>query len=664
MMNMNSHGFMQQQQHHPQGQPPQGQPTQMGLLQNNPSSNSMLAGGPPNNVSGMSYPFQMQQANLQNRQHVLMQQAQSGLNRQVPPQQMNGMGGHNPPLPGMGFANGIMNSQQQIRRVASQPPQMNHAGAHMGGMPQGMGGMGLGLNQGQTLPQHMRPGLPQQHYSQMRVQQQPQHTMQGHGSPEMSMSMSRPPQMAGNVGLPPHVNRATSAQSHMMSNLGQPSGLSQQQHPGGMQGPIHQAPFNGSAMLAHHQSQQLPGASTHAGTHSQNHTPANFAPNMPMGNVPPSQTPANRSQPPGENPMLMGYNQPMQPSLPHVPRIPQTSNPFPFAPSSTSPNPPGDMSQNVGGGQMNGPVHGPGPHHHITTPAQLVDRMVTQPSDTFSAPFNLPQSQSQPNVPTRPLSQQRVQHPGIPFPQQQIPHHQSPRPDPMIQHMTQRPQSQQGQQRPSPPQPGPSRTPRASQQQPLPNAPTRGPIPPPGHNHQGPPQQPQQPQSQGQGAPGASAPPAHAPQIAPRQQPPGPPSQGAPPQIAAPPQSQPNGAQHPPQPAHPTGPPPQHPAPAARPQQPFVLLIGQGQAITRLLQMSGEMALEKRSVSAMSVSVGRVLTPFPLTEGDTVLAEFRGQILLEDGDYEDHAMEGQSASGGETVRYVTCSSRLDVAILI
>lgn len=590
MMNMNSHTYMQQQQHHPQGQPQQGQPTQMGLLQNNPNSNSILAGGPPNN---MPYQFQMQQANLHNRQQVLMQQAQNaqgGLNRQVPPQ-MNSMGGHNPPLPGMGFTNGVMNPPpQQIRRVASQPIQMNHAGAHMGGMPQGMGGMGMGLNQGQMLPQHMRPGIPQQHYSQMRVAQQPQHAMQGHVSPEMSMSMSRQPQMPGNGGLPPHVNRATSGHSHMMSNLGQPSGLPQQQHPGGMQGPIHQAPFNGT-MLAHHPSQQLQGTSPHAGTHSQNHTPANFGPNMPMSNVPPSQTPANRSQPPGE--MLAGFaNQHMQPSLPHVPRIPQTGNNFPFAPPSTSPNPPGDMSQNVGGGQMNGSVHGPGPHHHITTPAQLVNRMSTQPSDTFSVPFNLPQSQSQPNIPTRPLSQQRVQHPGM-FPQQpQLPHHQSPRPDQMPQHMAQRPQSQQGQQRPSPPQSGPSRTPRVLQQQ-LPNA--RIPIQPTGQNHQGPPQQGQQPQIQGQGVPGAPAQPSHPQQTAQRQQQSGPPSQGGPPQIAVPTQSQLNGTQHLPQSAHATGPPA---PPIMRPQQSYAYLIGQGQAITRILQMSGEMAFEKRSVSA------------------------------------------------------------------
>lgn len=603
MMNMNPHGFMQQQHQHPQAQHQQGPSAQMGLLQNNPNPNQMLAGGPTNNVPNLTYPsLSMQHANLQNRQVLMQGQSTQGpLNRQVPPQQINNMGGHNPPLPGINFSNGIMNPPQQpIRRVASQPTGMNHAGAHMGGMPPGMGGMSLGLNQGQTLPQHMRPGLPQQHYSQMRPQQQP-HAMSGHVSPDMSIPMNRPSQIPGNGGLPPHVNRATSAQPHLMSNLGLPSGLPQPQHPGGgMQGPIHQAPFNGPGMLAHHQSQPLPGTSPHTGTYSQNHSSANFGTNMSMGTIPPSQTPGNRSQPPGENPMLMGLpNQSIQSGLPQVPRIPPPNNSFPFASSSTSPRPPGDMSQNVGGGQMNGPVHGTG-QHHITTPAQLMDRM-HPPSDNSYSTF-ISQSQSQPNVPNRPPSQQRPVHPGMPFPSQQPqpPHHQSPRPaDPMTQHMGQRPHSQQGQQRPSPPQQGPSRTPRVSQPQ-LPNPiAARIPIPPTGQNQQPPPQQPQPPQSQGQGAPGASAQAAHPTQIPPRQPPPGPPSQAAPPQNPPAAQSQQDGGHHLPQPQQPI-------VSAQQPVRYPLNVIGQGQGIVRLMQMSGDMTVEKRSVSTQS----SLLVPF------------------------------------------------------
>ncbi|KAH9843790.1 LIM-domain binding protein-domain-containing protein [Rhodofomes roseus] len=600
MLNMNTHNFMAQQQHHPQGQPPQGHPSQMGLLQNNPNPNAMLAGGQPNNAGNnpsTMYQLQIQQANQFGRQQVLMQQAQSsqnGLSR-AGPQQLNGHGGHNPPHPGMGFTNGMMGpqQQQQMRRVASQPT-LNQAGGHMGGMPQGMAGMGMGLNPGQNLAQHMRPPIPQSHLNNMRVQQPPQHPMQGHISPDMQMSMNRPPQIPGSNGLPPH--RTTSAQPHMMNNLGQPSGMPQQQHPGGMQGPMHQSAFN-SAMLQHHQPPQLPGASPHPGAHSQNHTPANFGPNMPMGNGPPSQPPANRQQPPGDNGMLMGFpNPPMQPNLPQVPRIPQTVNPFPFGSSSTSPNPPGDMSQNVGGGQMNGPGPGPGQHpQHLPTPAQLVDRMNPSTNDNFPSQYNLQQSQA--NVPTRPPSQQHAPHPGFSLPPQQPPHphHQSPRPaDPMNQHMAQRPRSQQGQQRQSPPQPGSSRTPRVSQQ-PLPNnmIPPRIPMPPGGPNPPGPSQQPQPAQPPTQGAPGAPAPSAHPVQIAPRQQP-GPPGPSAPPPTASgPAQGQPDGPpHHPPQPPQSAGPPPQAAPPqVSRP----VWVLGAGQAISRLVSMSGDMAMNRPS---------------------------------------------------------------------
>ncbi|KZT74462.1 hypothetical protein DAEQUDRAFT_807589 [Daedalea quercina L-15889] len=585
MLNMNPHSFMSQQQHHPQGQPSQGQP-QLGMLQNNPNPNSMLPGGQPNN-SGM-YQLQMQHANSLQRQQVLMQAQAQGLNRPGP--QLNGMNTHNPALGGMGFnPNGMMGpQQQQIRRVAAQPNSMNQAGGHMGGMPHGIAGMSMGPNPGQSMAPHMRPPMPQQHLNAMRVQQPPQH-MQGHISPDMSMAMSRQPQMPGNNGLPPHVNRATSAQPHMMNNLGQPSGLPQQQHPGGMQGQMHQGGFSAPMGMPHHQPPQLPGASPHTGTHSQNHTPANFAPNMSMGGVPPSQAPANRSQPPGGTAMMMGYQNPsMQPSLPEVPRIPQpNTNSFPFMTSSTSPNPPGDMSQNVGGGQMNGP--GPGPHNpHLTTPAQLVDRLNQPANDNFPPPFNLPQTQ--PNVPARPPSQQHPPHPGLPFPSQQsqLPR-QSPRPaDPMNQHVAPRPQSQQGQQRQSPP--GPSRTPRGSQP-PLPNQmiPPRIPMPPTGPNPPGPPHQPPHSQPQGQGAPGAPAQ-THPVQIAPRQQP-GPPSQPtAPPNVPGPAHSQPDGAQHPPQQQpQPAGPPPQNAQPIVRP--PFMYLLGSGQAIARLVCMSGDLAM-------------------------------------------------------------------------
>ncbi|CCM03961.1 uncharacterized protein FIBRA_06116 [Fibroporia radiculosa] len=595
MLNMPGQHFLPSQQGH--GQPAQGPPPQPAMFQNGQTSNApmSLLGAGQNLNTGPNpefYQLHLQRTNQSNRQQVLMQQAHSmqHTNPQRPagPPVVNGL--NHSQLPGTAFPNGLI-PQQQIRRPPAQPGSLNQPQGHMGPIPQTMGALGgMPMNSAQAMPAHMRPvHQPQHHMNGMRLQSQ-QHLMQGHMSPEGPMGMSRaPPHLQVNNALPPHANRTPSSQQQMIGNIPQPSSLTAP-HPDSMQPQMSQSAFTASMSMPHHAQLQQMGSSPHVGSHPQAHTPVNLAQSIPPSNVGP-QTPGSRSRLTPDNAMFMNFqNPPMQPSMPQMPRLPPTTSQFPFTSTSTSPHPPGDIPQNVGGGGGGGggQLNAPGPSSRpnpLTTPAQLYESLNTSNESFHTNDFNVP-PQHQQNVPPRPPSH-NASHSAFPLPPQQqgLQRHQSPRPADHMNPHVQRPQSGQGQQRPSPQQqhqqqqPGPSRTTPRTAQQPLPgNIPPTARIPQPGPPHTSPRQQQQQP------APGPLM-----------QMPPRPPPM---PQPAAPAPS--NGSA----PAHgqPENPPPPAPRPTQQPMPvmrsnaaaPSPWVVGLGQATMRLLQMSGELQSEQK----------------------------------------------------------------------
>ncbi|EED79333.1 predicted protein [Postia placenta Mad-698-R] len=598
---LNNHFLPQQQQQqqlHPGPQQPQAQPGQPALLQNGPNPNAPMAllGAPQNTYSAQ---LNVMQANNGLRgQYVPPGASPQGLNppRGPAPPLVNG---HNSVQGMNGFPNGMI-PQQQIRRVASQPQGLNQSAGHIGGMPQSMGGMGgIGMNPAQNMPGHMRQVHQPQHSlnGMQRLQQPPQHPgMQTHMSPDMGMQINRQQHlpMTMNGGLPPHSSRTPSTQAPLMSGMNQPGSLTQQHSGGGMQPQMHQNPGFPSAMsMQHHNPQQQLGSSPHIGGHTQPHTAANMGANMPPSNMSPPQTD-----------MFVSFqNGQMQPNVPQVPRLPQQNAQFSFQHSPTPPMQAGDLAQNVGGAQMNGPRPSSRPGL-MSTPAQVSQVFEFGPNnENLPAPFNMHSNQQ--SAPARPPSHNaNVSHPPFSLPpqshQQGMPPRQSPRvPDQMNSHMgqVQRPQSQQGPpQRQSPQQAGSSRTPRVGQQ-PLPGMTQRISMVPP--NQPGPPQQqPQPPQPQ----PSQNA----QQHIAPRQ-PPGPaplaPSMtnGQGPTAAG---HQPDGQQQ--------NPPQQHQLqqhtlqqqPQAAPNRQMMppqmqFVVGLGQGTLRLLQFSGQLALETEAVGVI-----------------------------------------------------------------
>ncbi|KAH9853392.1 LIM-domain binding protein-domain-containing protein [Lenzites betulinus] len=577
----------------------QGQPSSahnMGPFQNAQGNNPGLGlmGGQPG-ASNAGYPLNMPPGPPSRRPANMFMGPHPGA---PAPSSLNPAGGGGPShMSGLGpaqlqnmsgFPAGMMAGQPTIRRVQSQP--MNPNGAHMSGMQPGMMAGGMNLNGPPSMAASrasMSAAQQQQQQMQLHLRQQ-QAQLQAQGgamSPEMGLPMSRPAHMQGGGPMPPHARNA-SGQPLMPTSMPQ-HGMQQQM--------AHNGYSNAMSLQHQHQHQQ-----SQLGT----------SPHSMGGNQLSPQATGNRAQMTPDNSMFMGFpNQPIQPPILHgVPRPPMGGSQFnvTFNPSPTPPNQGVDMSQR-GNAAMNpgGPAT-----QSLITPAQALDKMNAGAENFPAGSYGMGQPQM--NVPARPPSQHSPHnHNPFPIPQSQQPHpsQQSPRQAdrltgqmPPPGGMLQRPQSQpQVAHRQSPIPPGPSRTPHVSQT-PLPmNAQggiPQGRIPGPGQSPQGPAHQQVQ-------QPGVAPPSAHPTQIAPR-----PPSAAAaasaragPPQSAHPaPANQPgpeNGQTS--QAASSTSAPPPAPAPVpATAQAPAaaarapIYPVGFGQAVCRILQLSGSLGVDHK----------------------------------------------------------------------
>ncbi|KAG6865560.1 hypothetical protein C0991_001453 [Blastosporella zonata] len=259
--------------------------------------------------------------------------------------------------PAMSFNPNMMNHQQTVRRVTSQP-QMNS-----GGIVNGMG-----------MPPQMRPMQPNmQHQLRMQGQQEQQMRMQAQPHP-MASEM---PMRQGVPGRP--------SSSQLMNSLGQPPPMQHSlgPHPGQFQNPVQHPP-------------QIP--SPRPG--SLPHTPS-----MSMSAPGPSHTPVARP----DDPMsFMGYS-----NAQFQPQQRTTNGQFPpFVPSSTPPISMSDMQPNAlgtpGGTGNRSSFH--------LTPAQQYEQMnntVTSPGAfphfDMHPPANGARPPSRHNLHT-PLSQPQMSH--------------------------------------------------------------------------------------------------------------------------------------------------------------------------------------------------------------------------------------------------------------
>ncbi|KAJ8502075.1 hypothetical protein ONZ51_g198 [Trametes cubensis] len=633
-------------------QPQQGQQASahnMGPFQNNQATNPAalgLIGGQPG-VSNPAYALSMQQGQPVRRQPMFMggpHANPSGLNPNA------GAGAGPSHLPGLapgqipnmaGFSAGMMAPSQQLRRVPSQP--LNQTGAHMPGMQPGMmGGGGMGLNGPPTMNGLRGPvnSMQQQQMQlQMRQQQQQQQQQQaaqqpvqgGAMSPEMGLPMNRPTHMQGAGPMQQQHVRTASGQAQLMPGSMAQHGMAQQMGPNAFGNPMSLPPHQ-----QHHQQSQL-GTSSHVGGSGQPH------PNMPGGMGGNQLTAANRAQMPADSSIYMNFSnqlqnqQAIQPPISHgVPRPPigtagtQFNVDMNFGASPTPPNPGSDMQQRGNPSMVSsGPTQ-----QSLMTPAQALNKMSAGTENFPAGAYGMGQPPI--TAPQRPPSQHSP-HNAFPMPQSQPPHppQQSPRqadrlagqmhPPPG---MMQRPQSQpQVAHRQSPIPPGPSRTPRVSHT-PLPM--NSGGMMPPGRGPSAPAgavSSPQGPAHQ-QTHPPASAPPTSQPmQIAPR-----PPSAAAAAAAAAaanrtgpapPAQPAPTGQQAPaaesggpPPPGAPPPGPASAPATASAPAQPLapprptLYPVGFGQAMCRILQLSGSLAVDHKDRLKQSYWTNVVTTYF------------------------------------------------------
>lgn len=590
MLNLGGQSFMQQPQQQQQQQHQsmqQGMPPQLhmpGAGGPNPSMSMSRAGqpGPMGNSTDPAFQLQIQQANQRMRRDMNPTQTPQGLpSAGVGPNHVNGMG-HNT-LQGLGIPNGPMTPSNQLRRVPSQTQQLV-SGPHLGQLQQGMGGMnGMGTMTGMGMPpqgQHMRQAVQAQQIrfhqpQQPQQQQQQQQQMQGQHMPlELSMTMPRQTHIPGNPALPPHAPRTVSAQS-MMNGMGQPNGIPQS-HSGGMQNSMHHGAFQPGIPLSHQQPQIS--SSPLGGSHSQSHTPATMSASIPAtGPMPPQGVNRTHLTTP-DNAMFPFPGNPMQSSMPHNSvRVANGPQSFSFMPSPSPSTSLGDLSQGTSGGPMTASVSRVNTGMMIT-PAQMAEHMnQSRENDAFS--FN--SSQTQVNAPPRPPSH-NAPHTNFPMPPQHPQmQHQSPRQsDQLNGHLgqAQRPQSQQGHQRQSPQQQSQPRTPHASS----------GPLPMSAGMHPGRIPMPGPPGMPPQVRPPSSAGPPTGMQLSMRQSQgpaPAPPSTTA--TSAAPSESQPTA-------------PPAAPTTNTSGRVVYNLqypVLGFGQGIQRLLQLSGILGSEAKEVS-------------------------------------------------------------------
>ncbi|KAA1465954.1 hypothetical protein DENSPDRAFT_3203 [Dentipellis sp. KUC8613] len=581
-------------------QPPQGQPPNMNLVQNsnniNPGMGFMQPGQPsnaaPNHHTHLNQ-MHLQQANHQRHQQALLQQSQSaqGISQQPPTAptvpHLNGIGQ-------VGFPGNMMPGQPNVpRRVVSQThPGALSPGGPMNAMhpgPQGMVGMPMNMGPGMAIPRQQQP--PMNMRAPLPNQQQP---MPGHMSPQNAMNVRTSHSMPN---MPQGMPRNTSTQPGMMGNM--PPG---QPHPSGMPPPFQnhmarQQPPMGSS----------PRPNGHAPSLSQQGNPQ-MPQSMDRARISASDPPMYMNfQNPQFNPNMGGNNG----NISHPPNRIQGAGPsnpqFAFGgPSSTPPNAHPDAMQNVQGG---GPPS-------VITPAQQLAHMNPGgapgpggPGEGYPPQFGgmppPPQAgppQGPPGGPPPPPGHQQPhqqqQAPQPPRPQSRQRHptpHLSPRhsQEQMNGHMVHpaRPPSQPQQHTPGRPPSqqsgaGPSRTPRVATATLPPNATLLQGRP---LNIGGPPSsQPPQPS------------PAHG-QLS---------LQGGSPSSAMPPGSMPMGM-HPIMPPQPAGTPPDGSIVGRGPLSVGSALprpvtqappIGAGQAIVRILQLSGLLAAESAAAQRLHLS--------------------------------------------------------------
>ena len=365
----------------------------------------------------------------------------------------------------------FQHSQQAQGLNQSTPPSGSHIGlGHFpGGMIQQAGSVPgrrvssqpQSLNQspghlaggggGMTMGMNAQTSLPGQlrQIAQQQANARAQHQqLQGQMSPEMAVALSRP----GNANVSQNIGRASSAQAQLLPNIAHPPALTQA-HPSGLQSSHHQNSSQNAVPLSHQQPQISP--SPRPGSHPQIHTPSN----MPQA--------SNRTHLASDDPIFIGFQNPQYQQAHH--RMPGNAGQFSFVPSTPPTTQHSDAPQSITGGLANPP--GPSSRGGFQlTPAQQFEQM-QQASDNYGAHLKIHSSSPRPIPPNSHLPS------GTLPPQQQQPqHHHSPHPQDPMGHIAQpqRPQSQPtllpG--RPSS-QPGPSHTPHATQSQlPTNNLPT------------------------------------------------------------------------------------------------------------------------------------------------------------------------------------------------
>ncbi|KAI0052613.1 hypothetical protein FA95DRAFT_1553277 [Auriscalpium vulgare] len=415
MLNMNQQFLPPQQQ-----SPPQPQSSAMGMLPNANSNMAFLHPSTHSPNNGAQYQMMAQQ---EQRRQQIMAQAQ---NAQVARPQTGGPPALNGLTSGQMQGVGYPNIPQQggLRRVASHPGPPAH-GSPMGvlqpgppGMPGVVGAPGLGITVPGSMPGQMRPN-PQQQMTMRQGQQPQQQNMGGQGSPPLALTRSG--QLQGMPGMQPGMARSA-VSAGMMG--GMPQQLPGMAHTAGMPPSHSQNPFPPSM------SQQSMGSSPSQPSMSQNQ----FSSATSIGHM---QNAVDRARSANMSADFMAFNGQFPPQGPPHPasRTP-SNNPtqYGFAPSSTPPNQHVDMSQALSaGGPSNGP---PGPSNltgFTMTPAQQFEQM--QPGGGNSAGSRPEGFAPQFTMPPRPPSSQ---HSSLGHPSQQ--QHQPPHPQPS--HPQPPPQSQ------------------------------------------------------------------------------------------------------------------------------------------------------------------------------------------------------------------------------
>ncbi|PPQ68368.1 hypothetical protein CVT26_005932, partial [Gymnopilus dilepis] len=263
-------------------------------------------------------------------QQQQQQQRPIGILRQTqPPQQQNIQA----QMQGMQFP-GTIQQGNAVRRVQSQPNIGPMANPVAGSMPLNLG---PGQMQAQAVAREHR----------MRIQQQQAALMQA--------------EMRNQQG-PPNMQRAPSAQSQVMSSLGQPASM---------------PPQNAFSNGAPPQLSSSPGPQP-------THTPS-----LSMATPGPSHTPVNRPRMPQDDGVsFMGYPGTQFPGN-NPPRVPSTSNPsvYPFGgPSSSTPTPmPMDIVQTSPSSGMHS--QGGTPNRSSFMSTQSFD--MSNGMDVYSSPFNM-----------------------------------------------------------------------------------------------------------------------------------------------------------------------------------------------------------------------------------------------------------------------------------